>query len=607
MAFFLRYVTCPYIVKPVSKDLQMETQTPPPNQPLSGDRLQDKADILENNLFNTTSKSNDKISIHFKINRKQYPDSVIIKGLLQLFARVNIKGPKILLVLRKMLIRTIPEGNQLKIEKQLLNLAETEDPDLSRLSLTLGVILTNKLLQLTIKGTAVIPSRDGAIAKAFFDHESCPGMLLKNGIIDYREINKYPIVKAGDNLFFITPESQGKPGMGYDGQIIHVPNALPLEFCLNGGVKRVDRSDKEGKNIGYFLNAGKTGVVLLNRVDNIIEGIEISDELDVNRLDYSTGNIGTKFICPISMKIDTICSGFKIRARGKVEANVLEGGEIETKKQAQLHTIMPGSKVIAQNDITTHFSRNAMLTSKTGCITILDELMDSTLISTGISFEKNKGILTSSTLDAETIALKNLYFCGENNIYFGRRLFSKKQTLIEARETQEKKTLSLDEQEKDLMEKFHYELKRLTKAIKKNPLLLNNLRNLILATRTMDFITLDTELNAIGKLMNTKEVSIIKKRLETLREVAGKKKDFEEEEQELIEKIKETNQKMSMMTLTVEGLLRRAGTVKIYTGAVEKDLPQKPAVFIESERSEDTFIKIGCTYNSRKGFKIIRS
>ncbi len=62
-----------------------------------------------------------------------------------------------------------------------------------------------------------------------------------------------------------------------------------------------------------------------------------------------------------------------------------------------------------------------------------------------------------------------------------------------------------------------------------------------------------------------------------------------------------------MMTLTVEGLLRRAGTVKIYAGAVEKDLPQKPAVFIESERSEDTFIKIVCTYNNREGFKIIRS
>ncbi|MCP4721614.1 MAG: DUF342 domain-containing protein [Desulfobacteraceae bacterium] len=584
----------------------MNTQDPTSDQPLSGDRLQDKADILENNLFNAASKSNDKINIHFKISREQFPDPVIIKALLQLFPRINIKGSKILLILRTMLTRTIPKDNQLKIEKQLLKISEAENP-LSKLSLTLKIALTSKLLHMTIKGTPVIPCKDGTIAKAFFDHKSCPGMLLKDGVIDYREINKYPIVKAGDNLFFILPESQGKPGMGYDGQIIHVPNALPLEFNLNGGVHRIDSRDKEGKNMGYFLKADKTGVVLLTRTDNIITGIEISDELDVKRLDYSTGNIGTNFICPISMKIDTICSGFKIRAKGMVEANVLEGGEIETERQAQLHTIMPGSKVIAQKDIIVNFSRNSTLTSETGCITILDELVDSILFSSSVFFEKNKGIMTGNTLDAETLSLKNIYFCGENTIYFGRRLFAKRQLLFELRDNLEDKVLSLDEEEKESMEKFHHELKRLTRAIKKNLLLLDNLKRLILATRTMDYETIDIELETIGKLMNTKEVSITKKRLETLKLFPGKNKDFEAKKDNLVEEIRKINKKMSLMSLTVEGLLRRAGTVKIFTGAVEKEVPRKPEIFIESERNEDTFIKIHCTYNARKGFKIIQN
>jgi len=583
----------------------MNTQNPPPDPPLSKSRLQDKADILENNLFNAVSKQKDKTGLQIQVSRELSPDTVIIKALQQLFPRVNIKGSKILLILEKMMGRTIPEGSQLKTQKGLLDLAENENTDLARLRLTLTILLTSKLLHLTLEGTPVIPSQDGTIAESYFDSESCPGAVKKDGKIDFREINKYPIVKAGDKLFFIARQSQGKPGMEYDGNIVQVPTALPLELNLKGGVDRVDRVDDQGNIIGHFLVASKTGVVLLTRIDDKIAGIEISDELDVKRLDYSTGNIGTKFLCPISMKIDTICGGFKIRARGMVAANVLEGGEIETDSQAIINTIEPGSIVRAQKDIIFHFARNAILTSETGCITILDELMDSTLLSRDISFEKNRGTLTNNTLDAETIFLKNIYFCGENALYFGRRLFSDRQALFDARKNLEKEMLSLNETEKELMEHFFHELKRLTKTLKTNPLLRENIKNLILATRTMDFDTLDSELETIGKLMNTKEVATIKNQLVTLKQI--KNRFFKEQEEELKKKIQETNQRMSAMSLTIEGFLRRAATLKIYTGEEENEISLKPAVFIESEKNEDTLIKIQGTYHPRQGFNIIQN
>ena len=605
MAFFCDMWPDRVQTNPFFKDLQMNTQNPPPDPKLSKDRLQDKADILENNLFNAISKQEEKTRLHIQINREQSPDTVVLKALQQLFPRVNIKGSKILLSLKKMMDRTIPEGNQLKTEKQLLDLAGTENPDLAHLSLNLTILLTSKLLHLTIEGTPVIPSQGGTIAESYFDSESCPGAFKKDGKIDFREINKYPIVKAGDKLFFIARESQGKPGMEYDGHIVQVSTALPLELHRNGGVDRLDHLDDQGNIIGHLLVASKTGVVLLTRINDKITGIEISDELDVKRLDYSTGNIGTKFLCPISMKIDTICAGFKIRARGMVAANVLEGGEIETDNQAIVNTIEPGSIIRAQKDIIFHFARHAILTSETGCITILDELMDSTLLSINISFEKNRGTLTNSTLDAETLLLKNIYFCGENTLYFGRRLFSDRQALFDTRKNLEDERLSLSKTEKELMENFLHELKRLTKTIKTNPMLMANLKNLILATRTMDFDTLDSELETISKLMNTKEVATIKKQLATLKQI--KTQFFKEEEEELKDKIQETNQRMSSMSLTIEGRLRRAATLKIYTGAEEVDLPQKPAVFIESEKDEDTLIKIQGTYNPRQGFKIIRN
>ncbi len=282
---------------------------PPPETPpeiLAKDRLQDKADILESNLFNTISKQKDPTRLQVQIDRKQFPDPVIIKALLQLLPRVNIKAPKILLFLRKLLLRSIPEGDEIKLKKQLLSLAQTGKPELTHLGLTMAVQASNQMLTLVFRGVPSVPSRDGAIEKAFFDHEGCAGMLRKDGGIDFREINKFPIVKAGDNLFFITPEVQGRSGMGFDGKIIPVQQALPLSFNLKDGVDAVDSLDEKGNNRGYFLRANKTGVVILTRSEEKITEIEIRDALDVGRLDYSTGNIGTKFVCPISMKIDTI-------------------------------------------------------------------------------------------------------------------------------------------------------------------------------------------------------------------------------------------------------------------------------------------------------------
>ena len=88
--------------------------------------------------------------------------------------------------------------------------------------------------------------------------------------------------------------------------------------------------------------------------------------------------------------------------------------------------------------------------------------------------------------------------------------------------------------------------------------------------------------------MNTKEVSQIKNRLESLRQIPGEKKAFAEQKKELSETIKETDQKISGMSLTIEGYLRRADTLKIHTGKAKKTPSQEPDVFIESEQSQDT-------------------
>ena len=574
---------------------------------LSNERVQDKADILENNLFNSISKQNNKIKILFQINRTQYPYPVILQALLQLFPRINIKDPEIMKVLKNLLTRTIPESGELKIKKQLLDLSGSDNPDLTRLSLSMEVLITREQLSIGFKGSPEIPSQDGAIGKSYFNYKACPGLLMKDGVIDFREINKYPIVSAGDNLLFITPEYQGKPGMAFNGKIIQVPKALPLDINLRGGVDLVDSLGNKGKTRGYFLKANRTGVVLLTNSGNKITDIEISDKLDINRLDYSIGNIGTEYICPISLKVGIVCSDFKIRVMGTVDINTLEGGEIMTDCQAVIQTIQPYSKVSAREDITFHLARNSVLTSKNGCITIKEQLIESSLFSVGISFEKQRGVLTSNILDAETISLKNIYFCGENKIYFGRRLFSQKKALNESLNSLQKKTLSEKNKTKELMGKLQNELQRLTKTIKTNPMIQDNVKQFIIATRTMAFEILYKELEAISKQMNTKEVSTIKKLLDILSQKLQKNKSRAEDEENINKTIRDIGRKMSKMTLTIHGYLRRAATLKIYIGAQEQNVLQKPELFIESEKDQDTLIKIQGTCNRSEGFKVTRS
>ncbi|MBU0972239.1 MAG: FapA family protein, partial [Proteobacteria bacterium] len=391
---------------------------------VSNERCRDKAALLENNLFNLITKQNDPIRCRFQINRDKYPDAAIVKALLQLFQRIKIPVAGLFPLLRKLLTRAIPENKQLRVKKPLSDFSETTDPDMRRICPSMEIRLSRNRLVMEIKGTPPIPSRNGAIGKAFLPPESSPGLLDQNGAIDFKETNKYPIVQTGDNLFFITPAFQGRPGIAYDGSILEVGEALPFDIELKGGVDHVESLDSEGNSIGYFLRAAKTGVAVLIRTDGKITSLEITDKLKIKRLDYSTGNIGSTVICPISIKLDTICNGFNVRTKGTVDVKILDGGGVETESHATIHTIMPGSKVVARKNINLKFSRKAELISKNGTISIKEELVDSTLFSHDILFETSKGIMTGTTLDASTLSLKKLYLYGRNTIYLGRRLFA---------------------------------------------------------------------------------------------------------------------------------------------------------------------------------------
>ncbi|HCY87097.1 MAG TPA: hypothetical protein DHV36_18335 [Desulfobacteraceae bacterium] len=584
----------------------MAEQTPsPPAQSSDRDRTQDKADILESNLFQEISKQANPVIVRFQVDRTKTPDQVIVKALGQLFPRINLNSPKIPLLIRKLLVRKIPDGEELKIQKQLLNLSSMGNPDLAHLAVFMRVLVTRDLLAVEIKGVPPVPSRDAEIGKAFFDYKRCPGAVSDDGKIDFREINKYPIVKKGDNLFFITPEVQGKPGIQYDGKVIHVPQALPMDVATRDGVDIVESQKTGGKSRGYFLRAARTGVVLLSLANGKVRKIEIRDALDIRRIDYSTGNIGTNFICPISMKIDTICSGFSIRARGTVEVGELEGGTVETDSHAKITMSHPDSRIVARKDVIAHLARQSRITSQKGRITLADEMVDTRADGVEFIFEKSRGILSGSVIDAERISIKGIYFCGDNTIRFGSRLFNERKALSEDRKKLAEEKLERKAKEKEMTEALHNNIRQLSKILKTNPLLRDDMKSFIMAAQTMDYDVMYKDLDTISQTMNTKEVMSIKKLLDTLKKMPELEKAAEAKDRNIGVRIKEIEKQMTLMTLEVEGWLRRAGTLRIFTPASEKEDSETPAVFMESKKESDTPVKYQGRFTPNQGFQIV--
>ena len=457
-----------------------------------------------------------------------------------------------------------------------------------------------------VSGVPEIKSRHGKIAKSFFNHELSPGKLLKDGIINFKEINKYPVVNAGDNLFYITHEKQGRQGLSFDGSLIPVEEAKPFLIDIGPGIKKIDDLDENGKSRGYFLQSQVTGVVIIERNEQqVIIRIDISEEIEIERLDYSTGNIGTHYTCPVRMRIGLICNGFKLRVKGKVETTVVDGGEIITNNEAIITKVQSGSKIMALKDITVDSAAHSTLICERGTITINKELIDSKLSSPKIVFEKNRGLITNNTIETEILSLKGLYFSGENIIHFGNNLFVEKEALVKSRENIRIEKTKFLNNEKLLMGQLQLELKRLAKLTIADNELVKHIKPIIMATSTMDYEIIYREMGLLEKKNNTKVVASVRKLFQILEKLPKSIDVCRLREATATENIDDINSRMSLMKISIEGFLRRAATLKIFCGIIGEQKGSEPDFMLEADDVKNKFIKVTGTYSS-KGFEFVQ-
>lgn len=576
-------------------------------EPVSPERIQEKADILETNLFKSISYQTDLSRMQIRIDRTMFPDAVIIKALLHLMPRFNVKPQDFLLELRDIVQKAIPKDKKEIIAKELSPVEETHFDDLSVAVRKFEAAASSNEIEITISGIPEIKTRHGEIAKSYFNHEESPGRLLKDGVINFREINKYPVVNAGDNLFYITCEKQGRPGLSFDGKIIPVEEAKPFILQIGTTVREISDKDESGNMRGYFLQALKTGVVVIGRNENhVIRSIDISEDIEIKKLDYSVGNIGTQYTCPIQMKVGEICNGFKIRVNGKVEALVLNGGEIITNNEAWIKIAQSGSRITALKDVHIDTASRSNIISEQGVVSIARELIDSSVSAPKIVFEKSRGLITHNHLEAEHLSLNGLYFSGENTIYFGKVPFAEKEEMIKSREHKKADKLKYINTEKLLMGKLQLELKRLTKLTFADQDLVKYIKPIIVATKTMNYEIINREMDLIEKRNRSQVVTNVRKLFETLEKIPQSIQACEKMISEADESLHQLEKRMATMKLTIEGYLRRAAGLKIFCGLKDATKIVEPDIIIESYDMENKYFKITGTYSSRNGFEFVR-
>lgn len=407
-------------------------------------------------------------------------------------------------------------------------------------------------------------------------------------------------------MFYITRKKEGRQGVSFNGKVIPVEEAKSFAINIGPGVKKIDDPDENGKSKGYLLQAKKTGVILISRNehDDII-GIEISDEVEVKKLDYSTGNFGTQYTCPIHMKIGVICEGFKIRVNGKVEATVIDGGEITTNNDAVILKAQSGSTVMALKNVTINSVTRSKIISERGVITINNELLDSEISSPEVVFKKNRGLISNNKIETENLTLTGLDFASENIIYFGNNLFVEKKDLIKSHNDFKRDRLKLKKNGKMLMGDLQPALKQMTKLDVTDNDLLEHIKLLIIAAKDMNYEMIYKEMDLIQKRNNTKIVAKVRKLFEALEKNTQSMKACEYRESTFNENINELNQRMASMKLIIEGFLRRAATIKIFCGILHKNV-FKPDFMIESDDTGNKSIKATVTYSSHKGFEFVQ-
>lgn len=566
------------------------------NSDFTPESIQNKADILESNIYKDLKKSYNDTTAQFQVDRTNSLNAIIEKAVCQVLFRFNIHPSILENKFKEALLQTheketAPVIINLTIPGSYMNPGDRQ----------LIIKTSPRFIDIVIKGIKAQPEQNEEISKYYFEHEAHPGKLLTNGKIDFRELHKYPSVTAGDKLLFITYPVPGKPGISFEGKVIPVSEPKTLDLTCKEGVVKNNFTDADGNTVGYFLSAAKTGVILLTKVNGVIREIDVNDRIELDTIDFSIGNIGSEFVSPVSMKIGTINNGFRIKAHGMVEVQSLDGGIVMTDNDAIIDQVRPKSSVHAVQNISARTVVDSELVSSNGQISIKDELRDSSVKAMEVLFKSSKGIMLNTVVDAYKLDFQNVYYCGINKIYLGRDLFKKRIELMEEVEKVEKSNQDVQVAIDYIKSKLLTGLKNLASQIDDENLL-NMFKLLIHALQTFTFSDAFKVLDNLRAKMNVMQIDQLKKTFQELEKLSKAILAYSNKKKELELSIEQINSTINGIKVVLKGKINPTATIQIFCS---KKFSEDPTYEIKPTK-KDSNEPVSCSgyFNLDTGFKI---
>lgn len=206
--------------------------------------------------------------------------------------------------------------------------------------------------------------------------------------VDYRNVTSIHNVKKGTPLAKKIPPTNGVNGMTVTGKIIKAKPGNDIKFIIGKGV------EPAFDNPELYLAANDGQVIFKNNKLEVLSIYEINGDVDmsIGNIDFVGsviihGSVGEfKIKAGEDIIIDGVADGTEILAGGKV---IVKGGIVGKK-----------ARVIAQDDITTKYIRNAYVETEKSII-VNEAAMHSTLISgQKIIVMGAKGLIVGGTIAA---------------------------------------------------------------------------------------------------------------------------------------------------------------------------------------------------------------
>ncbi|MFH1157021.1 MAG: flagellar assembly protein A [Pseudomonadota bacterium] len=561
-------------------------------------RVQTRADILENTLFQSVSRIMGVASTaEFVIERSQWQDPVIQKAVDQLLPRFNINNKTITSRLLNLLTK-LTESDRTESFEAPVYASSLTTAHFRKVEIT----VTTRRVGMKISGVPAVDGQDGAISRYYFNHQDYAGKLLDNNAIDFREINKFPITRQGDDLLFVSHETSGTPGLTFDGVEVPVAEVQPLTLKLNDGVERVDTYDSSGRPAGYTVRATKTGVIVFNK-DALFPEIDVRDQIQIERLDYSVGNIGTEYSCPIVLKADTICNGFKVRVNGRVEVNVLDGGTIRTSSEAVVGMVQAQSRIMAAADVDVGSSVYSTIISEKGRVRIKHELIDSLIKAPWVSFSSGRGLFSNNILESQDLYLKGCYICGINTVRLGHSLFITREELLQERAGLEQQKIEFVDMERKLSTGLLDELKSIAGRVKDDNDSYVKFKLLIQLLQSRSFDSIHKVLDSLQKQVNIKVITQCRKVFEALDKTTAGIQSVGTRLEGIRTELLEIEGRLNSIQFSISGYLRPSASMVLYCGLTPRGTLPKPVLELDTDQEKDKRINVTGAFTLKDGFQ----